>query len=74
MEYQHRQTGKRIKMVANNLVESKNILDNINMDCCSGKTQQIIDEVYDCIDIAIRYIKQIDIQEYDAGYNGEHII
>lgn len=74
MEYQHRQTGKRIKMVANNLVESKNILDNINKDCCSEKTLQIIDEVYDCIDIAIRYIKKIDIQEYDAGYTGEHII
>lgn len=74
MDYQHQQTGKCILRTKQDLQSAKNKIDAINKECCTERTLKMLDEAYECIDMAIRFIDQIDMGQYDAGFVSENIL
>lgn len=74
MDYQTRKVGKTIVAAKEDLKMSVRRLDGIDHNSCDEKTMHLIDEAIDCINMAERFIGQIDLSQYETEYNGEDIV
>ena len=73
MDAQERKTGKVIAYAIEDLKSVQGRLEAINKETCTDKTLHIIDEACDSIDMAIRFLNHIDMNDFGTNRNGEGI-
>lgn len=73
MDRQQRKTIKIIKSSIEELKIIQNKLNAINKDTCTDKMLHVIDDAYDSIDMALRFLEHLDMDYFTSLYNGENI-
>jgi hypothetical protein len=73
MDYQTRKTGQIITCAIEDLKTVQNKLAVINKETCTDKTLHIIDEANDSIDMAIKFLEHIDMNNYSDNHVSENI-
>lgn len=73
MDSQQRKTVKIIKSSIEDLKTVQNKLNAINKETCTDKTLHVIDNAYESIDMALRFLEHIDTDSFTSNYNGEYI-
>lgn len=73
MDRQQRKTIKIIKSSIEELKIVQNKLNAINKETCTDKMLHVIDNAYDSIDMALRFLEHLDMDYFTSLYNGENI-
>jgi hypothetical protein len=73
MDSQQRKTIKIIKSSIEELKIVQNKLNAINKETCTDKMLHVIDNAYDSIDMALRFLEHLDMDYFTSLYNGENI-
>ena len=73
MDSQQRKTAKIIKSSIDDLKTVQNKLDIINSETCTDKMLHVIDNAYESIDMALRFLEHIDTDYFTSSYNGQDI-
>ena len=73
MDNQQKKTVKIIKSSIEDLKTVQNKLDVINKETCTDKMLHVIDNAYESIDMALRFLEHIDMDYFTSNYNGEDI-
>lgn len=73
MDNQQRKTVKIIKSSIEELKTVQSKLNAINKDTCTDKTLHVIDNAYESVDMALRFLEHIDMDYFTSLYNGEDI-
>jgi hypothetical protein len=73
MDSQQRKTAKIIKSSIDDLKTVKNKLEVINSETCTDKMLHVIDNAYESIDMALRFLEHIDTDYFTSDYNGRDI-
>ena len=73
MDSQQRKTIKIIKSSIEGLKIVQNKLNAINKETCTDKMLHVIDNAYDSIDMALRFLEHLDMDYFTSLYNGENI-
>ena len=74
MDYQTRKVYKLIAAIKEDLNMAIKRIECINKDACDDKTNRIIDNAFECIDMANQFLDKIELSEYGVNFNGENII
>lgn len=70
------QQKKTIKIIKSSIEELKIVqykLNAINKETCTDKMLHVIDNAYDSIDMALRFLEHLDMDYFTSPYNGENI-
>jgi len=73
MDNQQRKTVKIIKSSIEELKTVQNKLNAINKDTCTDKTLHVIDNAYESVDMALRFLEHINTDYFTSLHNGEDI-
>lgn len=73
MDRQQRKTIKIIKSSIEELKIVQNKLNAIDKETCTDKMLHVIDNAYDSIDMALRFLEHLDMDYFTSLYNGENI-
>lgn len=77
MDSKEKKVRKNVLLAIEDLDVAITRLDCIDQDVCSNDTLYLIDNAYECINMARKYLDRIDIDKFIIGgsvRNGENIV